>query len=233
MYANKKHKGESWSSRSCGGGTGLGAAFRNSSGGARGSREDSKGSSDGGGRFPFFSADSSTRRSGGGPGSRGGRGGGGPKGSGGTGATFADGTTAQQSLNPHHRGSASAYPPYQQNALEVAPGSTNLPSYSTPHHLSHGMAPRGGATPVKRENFAPWASHQYHGWTGGDWGQSHARITGNDDGGSYSSNRGWVSPHLGAAAYQDPRYTDSYNPLVNQPANIEHSAARVSIIRFS
>ncbi|KAM7538267.1 hypothetical protein Aperf_G00000059457 [Anoplocephala perfoliata] len=229
VYANKKHKGESWSSRSCGGGTGLGAAFRNSSGGGRGSCDDSKGPSDGG-RFPFFPADSSSRRSGGGPGSRGGRGGGprgggGPKGNGGAGAAFAEGAAAQHSLNHHHRGSASAYPQYQQSPLEVAPIS-NLPSYPGPHHLSHGMTPRGGTTPVKRENFSPWASHQYHGWSGGDWTQSHARLTSSDGGGNYSSNRGWVSPHHGAAAYQDPRFTDSYDPLMSQPANIEHSAAR-------
>ncbi|VDL19942.1 unnamed protein product [Hymenolepis diminuta] len=214
VYANKKHKGESWSSRSCGVG-GLGASFRNSSGGGgtRGSRDDSKGPADGGGGYPFFSSgdgSGGSRRSGGGPGSRGSRGGSrGPRGGGGA-AFGAEGTTPAQH---QHRLSASVYPPYQQNN-----------PYSTSHHFPHAS---GMMTPsVKRESFSAWTPHQYHGWTGsggGDWNQSNSR----SGGGSYSSTRGWVSPRLGAAtAYQDPRYADSYDPLLSQPANIEHSAAR-------
>nr|CDS28891.1 zinc finger transcription factor gli2 [Hymenolepis microstoma] len=213
VYANKKHKGESWSSRSCGAG-GLGTSFRNSSGGggAQSSRDDSKGLADGGSGFPFFfqgDGSGSSRRSGGGPGTRGGRGGSrGPKGNGGA-AYISEGTIPAQY---QHNLSVSVYPPYQQNS-----------SYPTSHHFPHA---EGMMTPsMKRENFSSWAPHQYHGWTGtggGDWSQSNSR-----GGGSYSSARGWVSPRLsGVAAYRDPRYGDSYEPLLNQPANIEHSAAR-------
>ncbi|VDN96171.1 unnamed protein product, partial [Rodentolepis nana] len=216
VYANKKHKGESWSSRSCGAGGGLGASFRNSSGGggAQSSRDDSKGLTDGGGSgFPFFfqgDGSGSSRRSGGGPGTRGGRGGSrGPKGNGGA-AYISEGTIPAR--HQHNLG-ASVYPPYQQNG-----------PYPTSHHFSHadGMM----TTSLKRESFSSWAPHQYHGWTGSggcDWSSSNSR----GGGGSYSSTRGWVSPRLGSvAAYRDPRYADSYEPLLNQPANIEHSAAR-------
>ncbi|KAH9282701.1 Transcriptional activator [Echinococcus granulosus] len=219
VYANKKHKGESWSSRSCGGGTGLGAAFRNSgggggsgggSGGTRGGRDGSKGPTDG---FSFFH----DRRGGG---SRGGGRSGGSKGVGGNGgggsAAFAEGTTAlpSQTLNrviyPHT-------PPYQQNT----PGMPNHnPHHAYPgHQFSHAMTQRSG--PAKRENFTTWAPHQYHGWSS-EWSQTHARISGG--GGGYTT-RGWVSPRI-SGAYQEPRYSDCYDHLMSQPANIEHSAAR-------
>lgn len=222
VYANKKHKGESWSSRSCGGGTGLGAAFRNSGGGGgnsgggggtRGGRDGSKGPSD---SFPFFH----DRRGGG---SRGGGRGGGSKGIGGSGgggsAAFAEGTATlpSQTLNrvvyPHT-------PPYQQSALGV---SNHNPHHAYPgHQFSHTVVPRSG--PVKRENLSTWAPHQYHGWSG-EWSQAHIRVSGGGGGGGYTT-RGWVSPRI-SGTYQEPRYSDGYDHLMSQPANIEHSAARV------
>ncbi|KAL5110119.1 hypothetical protein TcWFU_003563 [Taenia crassiceps] len=221
VYANKKHKGESWSSRSCGGGTGLGAAFRNAGGGGgngsggggtRGGRDSSKGPAD---SFAFFH----DRRGGG---SRGGGRSGGSKGIGGSGgggsAAFAEGTTTlpSQSLNrfvyPHT-------PPYQQSALGV---SNHNPHSAYPgHQFSHAAAPRSG--PVKRENPATWAPHQYHGWSG-EWSQAHIRVSGGGGGGGYTT-RGWVNPRI-SGTYQEPRYSDGYDHLMTQPANIEHSAAR-------
>ncbi|KAL5968249.1 Transcriptional activator cubitu interruptu [Taenia solium] len=221
VYANKKHKGESWSSRSCGSGTGLGAAFRNSGGGggnggsgggggARGGRDGSKGPSD---SFPFFH----DRRGGGSRGS--GRSGGSKGGGGGGGsAAFSEGTATlpSQTLNrvvyPHTA-------PYQQIALGV---SNHNPHHAYPtQQFSHTVAPRSG--PVKRENLATWAPHQYHGWSG-EWSQGHIRVSGGGSGGGYTT-RGWVSPRS-SGAYQEPRYSDGYDHLMSQPANIEHSAAR-------
>ncbi|VDM30192.1 unnamed protein product [Hydatigera taeniaeformis] len=223
VYANKKHKGESWSSRSCGSGTGLGAAFRNSGGsggngggggGTRGGRDGSKGPADG---FSFFHDRRGNNSRGGGRSgnskSIGGSGGGGS-------AAFAEGapTLPSQTLNrvvyPHT-------PPYQQNALGVSNHSQHH-AYPGPQ-LSHTVSSRNGS--VKREGLTTWAPHQYHGWSG-EWSQAHVRISGGGGGGDgVYTTRDWISPRI-SGNYQEPRYSEGYDQLMSQPANIEHSAAR-------
>uniref|UniRef100_A0A5K3F2P7 C2H2-type domain-containing protein n=1 Tax=Mesocestoides corti TaxID=53468 RepID=A0A5K3F2P7_MESCO len=219
VYANKKHKGESWSSRSCGG-TGLSAAFRSSGGGGGGgggAREESKGPTDG---LSFFH----DRR---GNGARGGRGGG-PKGgghktSGSSSGAFPEGTAAipPQTMN------RSMYPhSYHQNVLAMQHHQHAYSNSHDHHHFPHDAAQR--AASVKRENLAGWDPHHQHQAWPCDWAQGHPRVGGGGvggGGGGYSASRGWTSPRVGGA-YQEPRYGDGYDVLMSQTANIEHSAAR-------